>query len=174
MVTDTLASTPELAVLVAILMRAGLAWQRSLSWPEYRTLHGLKRRVFPVLDRLEPFGFTSFVNPKRGRTDAEYLTTVRGDYRGVVTTLRNGGGSLHLISSVKRRPDDHGDPYSAAHLVWTHDDGSQTEAFLFENDDGSTDVYVHAETSVTDPDGHLSDPQTDGDPRGVVTDALGL
>jgi hypothetical protein len=48
----------------------------------------------------------------------------------------------------------------------------QTEAFLFANDDGTTDVYAHHEVSVTDPDGHLEARQRNGDPRGVVRDAL--
>lgn len=171
-VVDFLAANWWAVLALAVVMRAGLAWQSDLSWPEYRTAHGIRRLLFPVLQRRAPLGFDSFVNRKRGRTDDEYLRTVDADVRATVGRLRAGGGSLHLISSLKRRPADHGDPLTAAHVVWTHDDGSQTEAYLFANDDGTTDAYAHHETSVADPDGHLTDPQHDGDPRGVVTDAL--
>lgn len=161
---------PAVAVALGLLLRAGLAWQRGLSWYEYRTLHGLKRLVFPVLDaRLT---FVSFVNGKGGHDDAEYLRTVDASVPELVGTLRNAGGTLHLISALKRRPATRGDPLTRAHLVWTHDDGHQTEAYLFANDDGTTDVYAHVETGVTDPLGHLTDTQTDGDARGIVADAL--
>jgi len=169
---EPFAGNPELIAILAVVMRLALAYQRGLTWPEYRTLHAAKRVVFPILDRWEPSGFTSFVNDKGGRRDAEYLRTVEVPYREVVTWLRSGGGTLHLISSVKRRPPDYGDPLSIAHVVWTHADSTQTEAYLFRNDDTTTDVYAHHETSVADPEGHLSDPQTDADPRGVVTQAL--
>lgn len=189
-VVDFLAANWWAVLALAVVMRAGLAWQSELSWPEYRTAHGIKRVAFSTLDRLDAsdlpiknlavFGrvakaavrFDSWVNDKRGRTDAEYLRTVETDVRATVGRLRAGVGSLHLISSIKRRPADHGDPLTAAHVVWTHDDGSQTEAYLFRNDDGTTDAYAHHETSVADPDGHLTDPQHDGDPRGVVIEAL--
>jgi len=172
-VIEALSQYPEVAIVVALVMRAGLAWQRQLSWYEYRTLHGLKRLAFPVLDRVEPFGFGVFVNEKGDRGDREYHATLQGSVRSVVRQLREGGGSLHLISSVKRRPSGRGDTLSRAHVVWTHDDGTQTECYLFQNDDGTTDVYVHHETGVADPAGHLSDRQRDGDVRGVVADALG-
>jgi hypothetical protein len=173
-VLDALAEWPLLAAALAVVLRAALAYQRGLTWPEYRTCHALKRATFPALDRREPLGYAWFVTDKGGRDDAEYLTTRPGGVRATVDRLRAGGGSLHLINAVKRRPATNGDPYSAAHVVWTHADGTQTEAYLFRNDDGTTDVYAHHEEGVTDPDGHLTGPQTDGDPRGVVRGALNL
>lgn len=163
---------PELAVALSILLRVGLAYQRGLSWYEYRTFHGLRRLLFPLLDARFPI--VSFVNRKGGRDDAEYLTTRRATVPATVRQLMEGNGSLHLISSIKRRPDDYGDPLTRAHLVWSHADGRQTEAYLFQNDDGTTDVYVHTEESVTNPVGHLTGKQRDGDLRGVVRDALGM
>jgi len=172
MIIETLTDHPELAVALGLLLRGLLAWQRELSWYEYRTLHGVKRLLFPTLERMAPGGFTSFVNAKGGRDDAEFLETRRATIRGTVRTLRQAGGSLHLLNSVKRRPSEHGDPLSRAHVVWTHDDAKQTECFIFSNTDGTVDVYSHHEDSVTDPVGHLTDKQTDGDPRGVVREAL--
>lgn len=161
---------PELAALIAIIMRAGLAYQRGLSWYEYRTLHGLRRIVFPVLDEYVPV--VSFVNPKGGRDDPEYHATLGGSIRGVTRRLRRGGGSLHLLSSLKRRPRGYGDTLSGSHVVWTHSNGNQSEAYLFKNADDTVDVYTHYEASVTDPEEHLYGGQVDGDVRGVVGDAL--
>jgi hypothetical protein len=171
-ITETLADSPALLVALALVMRAGLAWQRSLTWPEYRLLHGGKRLLFPVLQRRAPLGFDSFVNAKGGRDDAEYLRTYQASVRDTVSRLTAAGGSLHLLNSIKRRPGEHGDPLTAAHVVWDHGT-DQTEAYLFANADGTTDVYAHFEPSPEMPLEHLGGgQQQDGDPRGVVTAAL--
>jgi len=160
-----------MAAVLGLALRAGLAWQRQLSWYEYRTLHGLKRVALPWLAARNPFGFGHWVHHKGGRDDGEFIATVGQSVRETVKTLQAGGGSLHVISSLKCRPPTHGDPLTAAHLVWT-DGEMQTEAYLFQNDGGTTDVYAHHEVSVTDPEGHLNAEQVNGDPRGVVHDAL--
>jgi len=64
-VTRLLADRPDLLAAVAVLARLALAWQRQVTWYEYRTLHGLKRLVFPRLERLYPGNL--FVNAKGGR-----------------------------------------------------------------------------------------------------------
>lgn len=167
---DLLTEYPEAMAALVVLLRVGMWYQSELSWYEYRTVHGLKRLVFPVLDRR--FAFVSFVNGKGGRDDPEFLTTVDTDIPDTVAQLREGGGTLHVISALKKRPAEHGDPLTRAHVVWSHADGKQTEAYCFHNTDGTTDLYVHVETGVTDPVGHLTDRQTDGDARGVVEKAL--
>jgi len=166
-----LTENPELLAAVAIIARLIRAWQASLTWPEYRAAHRFKRGVLPILDRVAP-GQILLVSRKGGRDDAEFLRTVNADATTVAQGLRRAGGTPHLLNSLKRRPDTHGDPLTAAHLVWGHADGTQTEAYLFDNADGTTDVYVHVETSTDDPVGHLTDPQTDGDAKGVVAAAL--
>lgn len=168
---DFLTDPRALAVLTA-LMYALVRYQRGLSWYDYRALHRLKCLVSPVLDRYQS---TYFVLSKKGyRDDAEYYGTVEGSVRGVWRQLRNAGGSPHLINSVKQRPlPDGSTQLSAAHVVWFHGDEDQTEVYLFSNPGVDTvDVYVHHETSVTDPAGHLSDPQTDGDPDDVLAGVL--
>ena len=162
-----------LAVALGLASRAFLAWQRELTWPEYRTLHGLKRLTFPVAHPYAKkyLGFSSLINDKGGRDDAEYIDTMHFRPRDIVRSLRAGGGSLHLLASLKRRPDG---TLSWAHVVWDHGT-DQTEAYIFANGDGSTDVYSHFEPSPETPVEHLGgDLQTDGDPRGVVRDALGV
>jgi len=164
---ETMSNSPELVLIVAIAARLARAWQAGLSWPEYRAAHRLKRGVLPLVDRY--LGDRIFVvSEKGGRDDKEFLETVDAPVREVAARLRDAGASPHLINSLKRRPDTHGDPLSAAHLVWTHANGMQTECYLFRNADGSTEVYVHYETGADDPLGHLTDPQRDGDVRGVV------
>jgi len=160
---DILAQYPELAAIAPVVIRAIQIWQGSLSWYEYRTFHGIKRAV---LKR------TGITHPKGGRNDDEFLRTIDLSPKTIAQRLRKNGGDLHLLASMKRRPAAHGDPLTAAHVVFYHDDTKQTEAYLFANDDGSSDVYVHVETATTDPDGHLTDTQIDGDARGRVRAAL--
>jgi len=168
--TDTILSNPILLAGLAVAIRAVVATQRGLSWPEYRTLHGIKRLVAPRLDR--HLSGAGLVNPKGYRDDAEFEYTDWDTVSGVARYLHNAaGGSYHLINSLKRRELPNGTvQYSAAHLVWLHEDGTQTEVYLFRAPDDGTDVYAHHETAVTNPDGHLENTQqVDGDPRGVVT-----
>jgi len=167
--TDLLTRYPVLVAILALVMRAGLAWQSELSWYEYRTLHGLKRLLFPRLEGRLPVGL---VNEKGGREDAEFITTLSRTPRQVVSDLRAAGGTLHLIASVKRRPAEYGDPLTRAHIIFT-EGNDQTEAYLFKNSDGTTDVYAHYEPSPSTPLEHLGgDQQDDGDPKGVVRAAL--
>ena len=168
MVPELLADPVPLAALT-LAIAAAVHLQRGLTWTEYRELHRLKRRAFPVADRVWPH----FVHEKGGRDDAEYLTTRSQSPKAVWKQLVAEGGSPHLVASVKRREIDGDVQYSVGHVVWMHGT-EQTEAFLFANPDGTTDVYAHVETKTTDPEGHLTDGQTNGDARGVVADALGL
>lgn len=164
---------PAVLVALAIAVRAGLAYQRELSWPEYRTLHLLKTALVPIVAARLPLPRRLVVKEGAGRDSPAFLRTADTDLRATARRLRQGDGTLHLLAAVKRRPDTHGQRTAGAHLLWRHGDGTQTEAFLFQNRDGSTDVYAHHEPSVTDPDGHLAGVGVEaGDPRGVVTAAL--
>lgn len=169
---DLLTEYPALLAAVAVVARVARAWQTSLTWPEYRAIHRIKRGVFPLINRVAGDRLL-WVSAKGGRDDAEYLTTIDAPYPEVVATLRAGGGGLHLLNSLKRRPEGHGDRYTIAHVMWAHpDDGAQTEAYLFTNSDGSTDVYAHVEPWTDSPLRHLTGSQSNGDVRGVVVDAL--
>ena len=179
---ELLREYPQLLAVVAIVARVARAWQASLTWPEYRALHRFKRGVFPLVDRLAGVtlplvrvtlpGPILLVSDKGGRDDAEYDRTAKGTLREVAGDLRAAGASLHLLNSLKRRPADFaedatGDTLSGAHLVWTIDD-DQVEAYLFRNDGGTVDIYVHTEASVDNPLAHLTGEQIDGDAYGVV------
>lgn len=168
---DLLTDYPALLVIVALVARGAVAWQSDLSWPEYRLVHGLKRVLFPLVERRAGNAIL-WVSSKGGRDDAEYLLTVEGTVGEVVRDFRRAGASLHVLNSLKRRPAEHGDPLSAAHVVWFADDDTQVEGYLFRNDDGTVDIYAHTETDVTQPLGHLTDAQTDGDPQGMIRDVF--
>jgi hypothetical protein len=162
---------PELLVVLTLVIRAAIGYQRGLSWYEYRTWHGVRRALFPWLNRT--LKIVRFVNHKpAGRESPEFIATVDMSVRETASVLREGGAMWHLISSIKRRPDGHGDTLTRAHVVWFHGDEHQTEAYLFRNADGTTDVYAHYEAGVVDPVGHLTEPQRQGDPKGVVRGAL--
>lgn len=167
---DAILSDPLLVTLLGIVLAGVVIWQRTLGWRTYRTLHGLKVLLAPLLNRRTGL----FILSRKGyRDDAEYLATIDRPVKQVWQGLVNAGGSPHLINSVKvRETPDNLRQYSAGHVVWIHEDGDQTEAYLFANGDNTSDVYSHHEPAVTDPDAHLGGDQHDGDPHGVVTDAL--
>jgi hypothetical protein len=174
-----LAEYPEFVVAIAIAARAILAWQRQVTYSEYRTYHALKRGLFPIIERLSRVRILPvdlpLVHRKGYHEDGEYLATVDGTLRSVTKRLKAGGGSLHLLNSLKVRATPVGDQYSSVHVRWGHADGTQTEAYLFPAVDGDgVDVYAHSEASPEDVIDHLDGPQPDGDPHGVVREALGL
>jgi hypothetical protein len=153
---------PVLIAVITLLVAAGVHYQRGLTYREYMGLMRLKRRVFPLLDRLSPGGFDSFVHVKGApQDDTEFYTWTEKSERELWRLCKQNGGSPHLISSVKRRVDGH---LSNLHFVWYHDDGSQTELYYFE--DGA--VYAHNETDTRDVEGHLSDGIEPGDPKDVL------
>mgnify|MGYP006866529151 CR=1 FL=1 len=172
-IPDLIFSEPwAVAVLTAIVLLV-LAWQRTLSYTEYRIANDAKYALFSLLD-----GWAS----KRGRplirekgwaeSSAEFVTTVDGDVRSVFATLRAAGFSPHLLATTKvRRTTDGREIPADAQLVFIHGNGQQTEAYLFGHQQG-VDVYSHTEAAVYDPRGHVTDAQQAGDPRDVVRDAL--
>ena len=164
-------SDPRAYAALVLVIAAVVQYQRTLGWREYRQYHKLKVRYAPLVSRLTG---AFVVSRKGGRSDGEYLTTINERPQRVFQRLLDGGGSPLLVNSVKVRehPDSGTDHYSVAHVVFTHDDGMQTEAYLFDNGDGTTDVYAHFEAGVLSPEEHLEGEQRDGDVRGVVTEAL--
>lgn len=167
-VVDFLVANPEYALLLGIVLRLARAYQTSLSWPEYRAFHRLKRGVLPLVAGAVG-GRLPLVTDKQGRDDPEFVGTAPAGVRAVVRDLQASGASLHLLCALKRRPPEYGDPLTQAHLIWTiEESGEQVECYLFSNANGTTDVFVQTETSVDDPVGHLSDGVTAGDTKGVV------
>jgi hypothetical protein len=155
---------PLFIAVATLVIIAAVAYQRDLTYREYREWMRLKRRLFPILDRLEPFGFSSFVHEKDvPKDDDEFYAHTDLEPRELWRRLTAEGGDPHLVSSLKRRPVGQ---LSKWHFVWMHGDGTQSEVYIFP--DGA--VYVHHETGVQDVDGHLSDGIEAGDVRGVLDD----
>lgn len=168
--TETILTDPTLFPILIAILYALKYWQRGLGWYDYRTIHGLKVRLAPRLDRW------IFAVSRKGyrEGDPEFLTTVDQPVKRVWKRMVASGGSPHLVNSVKRRETPEGRvEYSKAHAVWYHGDGSQTEAYLFANANGTTDVYAHHEEVFTDADDHLDGDLVTGDPKGVVIGSLG-
>jgi hypothetical protein len=168
-IVTVLQDNPEAIALLTVVVRAVMVYQRQATWSEYRAIHRFKRGVFPLVYSVTR-GALHLVNDKGGRDDAEFVATTDATVREVVKAFKADGASLHLLNSIKRRPDEHGDPLSAAHLIYTVGD-DQVEVYLFRNSDGSTDLYAHTEASVEDPMAHLTERQRDGDRHDVIPDA---
>lgn len=163
---------PVALAVLTLIVAIVVYWQRTLTWTEYRQFHRIKQRVFPLVDRYT----TLFVVSRKGGHDhPEFVATVEDTVPVVFRELVAAGGSPHLVNALKVRvnPQTGEQQYSAAHVVWSHDDGTQTEAYLFPLDSGHVDVYAHHEDGVQDPRDHYETPdQTPGDTRGVVHRAL--
>lgn len=181
------------AVLVAVLT-AGVVWQATLGYRSAHRINRAKRLLFPTVERFRrPLirtvrrrspalasvlaGVIPHLIHDKGRVDdAEFIETWDTTVPQAFETFVQSGYSYNALSSLKRRPGSHGDDpamqLSVLSMVYYHDDGMQTEAYLFRNPDGTLDVYAHHEASVTDPRGHLGDTQLDGDPRGVLPTAV--
>ena len=166
-IATLLTNNPELVALLAVVLRLARAYQSELTWPEYRAIHRFKRGAFPLV-HMAAKGRLHLINDKGGRDDAEYVTTVDAGPRETAKSMRQNGGSLHLLCSIKKRPDTHGDPLTDAHVIWTMSDGQQVEAYIFQNNNGTCDVYCHTEASTDDPLAHLTAGQQDGDRYGVL------
>lgn len=171
---DLVLSNPWLLAVLTVAVLAVVAYQRTLTYREYRTAHVVKSLVFRVLDPLATRRGRPLLAHVDGATHPEFLRTYPATPRETFRRLRAGGFDPHLVATTKVRSLGNGQrEVSHSQLVYYHDDGTQTEAYLFPAGHGNTtDVYAHHETSVTDPAGHLTDKQTDGDARNVVTETL--
>jgi len=174
---DTILQTPELlagltlAVIVVwyvwrqpTLLEARF-WQRQKAWV-FTALH-------PVATRLG----RPLVHPKGGRDHPEFIAGVHNHPESVARDLVQYGFRPHFVASLKTRPGENERQPAWLQLRYKEVvDGKpmQTEVYLFRNVGGSTDVYGHYETAVSDPVGHLNDPQRDGDARGHIKSALRL
>lgn len=168
---DVVLSDPALLAALALLVRGAVAYQTSLTYPEFIAAHRLKCRVFQLLDPIATRLGRPLVHTKEYREeDEEFDRTVPEGPKMVASRIGDVFDG-HLVATAKARMTPNGIQF--AHSQWrqVHGDGTQTEVFLFRNPDGSTDVYVHHETAVEDPEGHLTDHQGQGDVRGAFASA---
>jgi len=166
-VVSVLTANPEAAVALGVVLRLARAYQTELTWPEYRAIHRAKVAAVPLLQRLGVGETVLLVTPGYDRDHPAFVATVPDDLRTTARELRDAGGSLHLICSLKRWDRRGESPFSAAHVVWTVGD-EQVEAILFSHRNGMTSVFTHTETAIDDPVGHLTDGVDAGDEYDVL------
>ena len=156
--------------IAALTVVAVSVWyyQRSLSWREYQKLHRAKVRFAPLLSR-----FWLTTSEKQYRNESpEYLATIDQPPREVFETLTGAGGHPHLLNALKYREGRGGREWMAFAVVFPVGGMEQVECYVFDCGDGTSDAYVHTESSVLDVDDHLTEGGVPGDPRGIVADAL--
>ena len=159
--TEFVTTNPEVAVVIGILAYVIVRFQRNLSYREYRFLQLGKSFLFPALDAYATKRGRPLVRYKNATdTSEEYITSSESGPRETYKRLRQSGCSPHLLATLKARQSDSGTQYAHSQLVRMVNDGMQVEYYLFPNADNGTDIYGHSETAVTDPEGHLEDPQT--------------
>lgn len=163
---------PLLSTALVVAVLAVVNYQAGLSYREFRLLHILKCRLFALMDPWARKRGRPLVKTKAGPPDApEYVTTVTATPRAVAQTI-SGAFGPHLLATAKRRQTVDGPQWSHSQWRQTHDDGRQTEVYLFPFGGGGTVVYAHVETQVEDPEGHLTDDVTPGDGRGAFKTAF--
>jgi len=174
---ETILQTPELLAGLTLAVIVVWYWQRQLTLTEYRWWHARKIRWFTRLDGVARRLGQPLVYHKGDRNHPEFIHGIHTPPAEVARDLLQYGFEPHLIATLKTRDGENGPQPAWGQFVYTERvDGEtiQTEAYIFRNVGGSTDVFGHVETSVVDPDGHLQDPQRDGDTRGHIKSALRL
>lgn len=129
-------------------------------------VEGLKRRVAVKLDPYtRPLGRRLIA--EKGRDD--YVCTAQATPDEVEVALF-GTYQRNLTSTRKYRMTDGARDWAVGSFVYDADDTKwQHHVYLFDNGDGTTDLYGHREISAEkDPHGHVSGPQVHGDPNGVA------
>jgi len=176
---------PLILAAVTLLVILAYHYQRGLTYHEYQLIHSIRIIVFTILStqvenqtkigkQIQRYvGNPRLLSEKQmPNEEDEYTLTSPLSLKEVFTALVNSGASPHLISSVKyREHPNYGRQYARAHVIFSDRDGNQTEVWLFDNE-STVDIYSHKETIVTDPEGHLTEPYTPGDPDGYIIEAL--
>jgi hypothetical protein len=158
---------------VAPALRAAITQVRTATSylsPKDDWVEGLKRRLAVAIDPFtRPLG-RKLIHEKG---EADHFCTAEATSDEVETAIfpryqRN------LTSTRKFRRDEGRRDWADGSFVYDPENREwQHHVYLFDNDDGTADVYGHKETSAeSDPYGHVMDPQVHGDPNGIVRGKL--
>jgi len=189
---DALLSEPLFVLAISGLVVLAYHYVKGMPYAEFVFWTQVKHRIALLLETTnlaelaESFGLdvpglrklsrfiasVRLVTTKQYREDDEYLVTLDRTPRELARAFGRLGIDQHMIAGSKRRETPDGMQWSHSQWAYQHDDGKQTEMWLYTNEDGTTDVYAHHEDSVFDADGHLSVPYTPGDPKGVLDPIL--
>jgi hypothetical protein len=148
----------------------GIRTASSYLTPKDDWVEGLKRRFALLGDPLlAPLGRPLVA--EKGRAD--YVCTVEADTDKVEVAVM-ARYQRNLTSTRKYRVIEGDRDWAVGSFVHDPEDTDwQHHVYLFDNDDGTTDVYAHKETSAEhDPYGHVTDPQVHGDPDGLARGTL--
>lgn len=165
---DQLLAEPVFVLALAFIIIVAYHYVKRMPYSEFVFLTQVKNRVFLLLDPLARQRGLRLVTTKQYRNDDEFLRTTSFSPRVLAKRFKQAGLDQHIIAGSKRRKTPDGKQWAHSHYAYQHDDGTQTEVWIYPNSDNSTDIYAHNEESVFDPDGHLETPFTPGDPRGVL------
>ena len=168
-IPDLVFQNPGLTIALTALVAFAVNYQRGLTYREFRFLHIAKCYAFSILNSRARKHGRPLV---RTASDEDYVRTIDATPRTVARRITDEF-SPHLVATAKRRWTRNGYEWSHSQWVFFHGDGDQTEAYLFSNPDGTTDVYAHVETSVTDPEGHIRNEQRHGDARNAFATVWG-
>lgn len=169
---DQLLANPAFVLGLTLVIVLAYHYVAQIPYREFVVLTQVKHRLFAALAPIAAQRGLRLVTTKQYREDDEYLVTLDRPVRAVALAIRDAGFDQHLIAGSIRRETPEGRQWAHTHWAAQHRDGTQTEAWVFPNHDGTTDVYAHREESVFDPDGHLSEPYTPGDPAGALDPVL--
>ena len=138
--------------------------------PKDDWVEGLKQRLCIMTDPFtRPLGRPLI--RERGRADYVCTVDTRSDEVERVLASRY---QRNLASTRKFRVIEGNRDWADG--SWVHDSEDtpwQHHVYLFDNDDGTCDVYGHKETSAEhDPYGHVTDGMIHGDPDGITRGTL--
>lgn len=165
---DTLLGDPAFVLALSIVILVGYHYIARMPYSEFVLATQLKHRLAAITGPYAQSRGLRIVTTKQYREDDEYVATVGKSPRQLATAFKSAGINQHLIAGSKRRETPDGLQWSHTQWTYQHDDGRQTEVWVYPNGNGSTDIYAHREASVFDPDDHLSTPFDPGDPAGVL------
>jgi len=171
-IPELVLGNPALSAALTVVVLALVHYQSGLSYREFRAIHIVRCRVFALLNswarkRGRPLVATA---APPGESSA-FVMHVGDTPRAVARRITDVFGP-HLVATVKRRETAEGWQWAHSQWVQKHGDGLQTEVFLFAAPGIGTAVYAHVETSVTDPEGHITDAVRPGDGRGAFKTAF--
>jgi hypothetical protein len=157
---------PTLSTIIGYIRGATAYLTPKDDWVE-----SLKRRLVVPLDKFtRPFGRPLVY--EKGRAD--YFCTAEADSDKVEVAIAPRY-QRNLTSTRKYRVLEDGarDWAVGSWVLDPADTEWQHHVYLFDNGDGTTDLYGHKETSAEkDPYGHVTDEQVHGDPDGIARGKL--
>lgn len=146
-----------IAVALFVVVVYGLG-HGSVLGPSHTYWNDIRATALPALD--EKANELGFFTTNRAH-DSEYVATVEADLEEIELWMYDNGYDRNVVSGLKYRTDENGDrEYEAT--SWADRESQhplipdelafwQTHVYVFENEDGSHDLYAHYEYSSHNP-----------------------